>query len=501
MCSSDLNGAYAGATYSLMEETYSHRNLGFGLGKQKGDFSVNINTVLGQGTRSDRSNFDYYQNSLDMAENSALNIFNTNLNLKYKGFDFRAIIDDYQTTQIDLWDANYTSGPLREDFKTMVGNLQYQYKIGEKIVITPRVQYKHQRPWTLSFPTEVINGDTIEGYHNSKYIGKLTTSINGNFTFSEKANLIAGLEFVDNAVYRGQNDETFKNNKDRRRIKTISVYAQFMWYSSLANVTLGGRFDNSDEYGSSFVPRLGLTKVFDPFHLKLMLSQSFRVPGGIIPERTIPGADDIEPEKSTNIELEAGYKINDKVWLVVNGFSVNFDKPISYYSDPATGSGNYGNLDKLGTIGLEAELKIVDENIHFNMNYAHYKANEKIDIFKVPGHDDYFLGFARNRVNSNLSVRLDKKIWFTANASVFGKRFGYTHADNSGQDVLDEFKPSCLLGINLRFVNILTEGLNITIGGHNLLNEKFSFIQPYYGAHSNLPYQSVSGFVKFAYTF
>lgn len=47
----------------------------------------------------------------------------------------------------------------------------------------------------------------------------------------------------------------------------------------------------------------------------------------------------------------------------------------------------------------------------------------------------------------------------------------------------------------------MAKELNAPKGEHKLLNEKFSFIQPYYGVHSNLPFLSVSGVVKLAYSF
>ena len=486
------NGGYVSSTVSFTDQVFTHRNTAFGFNKSKGNFSITINTLAGQGSVSDRPNVDFYGNSFPMKNNSERNIFNTNLSLKYKGLNYTTIVDNYETTQIDLWGKNVTTGAIKESFRTLIQSLNYDIKTS-KHKISLKTQYKYQQPWIASVPKE--------NYISTKYTGKFIAGIFDEISFSEKSILVMGYEFNNTSVFRRDSDEVFINGKNTLSINNSALFTQFMQYTKWVNLTLGGRFDSNSEYGSSFVPRLGITKAWKKFHAKLMVSQSFRLPGGIIPNRLPSGKIKINPEKATNFELEVGMKILSKLYFTINGYNVKVEKTITYQTDPVTGNGVYFNSGNLSTLGMEAEMKYVGEIVQASINYAYYKAVKRIDLFSVPGEKNHLLGIAPNRINGQLSVRFMKDTWLTSNLNYFGKRFGYTHADMDGNPVLEEFDSSILIDVNFRFNNFIAKGLNLTLGCHNLLNTDFSFIQPYNGYHAPLPYQSRSYMVSMNYSF
>ncbi len=486
------NGGYVSSTTSATNQVFTHRNTAFGFNKSKGDFNLTFNALAGYGSLSDRENLDFYSNSYPMKNNSDRNIFNTNLSLKYKGLNYTTIIDNYETTQIDLWGENVTTGAIKETFRSLIQSLNYDLKTN-KHKISLKTQYKYQQPWVSSVPQE--------NYISTKHTEKIIAGVTDEISFSDKTNLVVGYEFNKTSVFREEKDEIFKNGKNILSIDNSALFCQFMQLTKWVNLTLGGRVDYNSEYGSSFVPRLGITKAWERFHAKLMASQSFRLPGGIIPNRLPVGKTKIDPEKATNFEIEVGMKITPQLYFIINGYNVMIEKAIIYQANLVTGNGEYFNSDDLSTLGLEAELKYLGEVFKSNINYAFYSADKRIDLYSVKGEENYMLGFAPSRINGQFSVRLIKDAWLASNFSYFGKRFGYTHANTSGDPVLEEFNPTILLNLNFQFYNIIAQRLNLTLGCHNLLNTEFSFIQPYNGQHAPLPYQSRSFMASINYVF
>ena len=137
-----------------------------------------------------------------------------------------------------------------------------------------------------------------------------------------------------------------------------------MMFSDFCDITIGGRYDEYDEYGSSFVPRLGVTKIWDKIHIKAMASQSFRTPGGIVPNRIPTNYGNIKPEKATNYEIEWGCQFTDNMFIVLNFYDIIFKRVIIYQSDPVTGVGSYFNSGKTGTRGIETEYRYMGKKLN-----------------------------------------------------------------------------------------------------------------------------------------
>ncbi len=296
---------------------------------------------------------------MSMKDRSQLDNFGMNLNLNWKGLDFRAITDLYRVTQIDLWGENYAGGALSESFDSYFLQLKYDFEASSGLQLTPFIKYKRQHPWQL------VTND-LE-YSSLKHTDKLTLGVSSLWTVSEKANLIFGVEYYSNYLKMpsepGPYEGLFVNGEDSLGYGNFSAYGQLMLASPIANVTVGGRFDYSKEYKSSFVPRIGLTKTLDKFHFKAMASPSFRLPGGDIPNRVLPGLS-IKPEKATNFELEVGYRFSDRIFWVINGYDISIKDTIAYLSDPESGSGTYMNAGKVGTRGVESEFRYQGAQTH-----------------------------------------------------------------------------------------------------------------------------------------
>jgi outer membrane cobalamin receptor len=484
-----MNGAYVMGTNSQMSKTFSHRGVSAGFGKKSGDFSSSFTGTYTRGNRSQRDLINFVgdpqrlSNRLDLADG--------NLSFAYKGLSFRTIANHYDTTQIDLWGDTYKDGELKELFDTYVSELKYEHKVTPALVFTPRIEYKMDYPWALDVPNQA-------SYHS--HAERTLAGLTGQWDATQRINVLGGVEYSNSQVIlpenRGPFEDTFRSGQDRLKADNFAGFAQVMANSDIVNVTLGSRYDRSNQYGSAFVPRIALTKVIDRFHFKTMASQSFRSPVGILPDRA-PAGIDLDPEKATNYEIELGYKLTPSIWWVVNGYDVKINKPIIYGTDPVTGKGIYSNFGKIGTQGIESDFRIRQKYVDFTANYAYYDVTKNnVANYALPDHRDLLLGAPAHRVNAIASVRFNQKISFNPSASYFSKRYAFVRSGEGEQ----KYSPVTLYNANLRMKDIAWKGTEIDFGVRDIFNKGFDYLPGYNTGKGPIPGPSRAVVVKVGYS-
>lgn len=465
---------------SFTGKQFSFNNLSFNNTVVKDDFKLSFSGVYGNGARSEKDFIDTHGDWSELKGSSDIFTKQFGVKAKYRDFNLLALLDDYTYDQIDLWDAVYRGSPLRESFQSRFFQSTYDFKPSAKLTITPKVNYKWQQPWRLN----VID----QGYKNSKIytktLGGITASLDDN-----KVKGIIGLEYsyeqLNQAPFIHDTiEEVFRNGKSHLSYTNIAAYGQVQLDAKYINLNVGARYDKSSEFGSAFVPRFALTKASENFHFKAMYSQSFRVPGGIIPNRQ-PVGYSIEPERGTIVEFEAGAKLPFQTYLTFNIFDSRFTKVIIYQTDLATGIGSYKNFGKIGSQGVEAEIKHSSKAFYANVNFAYYKRiNSTTDsVYFVPGKDGYFLAFSPVRVNGSASYYISKNYILGASVSYFGERYGYVNTSGVPQ----KFDPFALVNLNFTVNRFLIDGMQLGLHVTNIFNTNYYFIQPYNGGHAPLP--------------
>jgi outer membrane receptor for ferrienterochelin and colicin len=497
----EMNGGFLSFMDAQTSNSYSHRNVSFGIGKKNEDFAFSLTGVYGQGNRSGRDNIDFYGNSLTMKNNSDLDITNLNLNLNYKGLDFRAIADNYANTHIDLWGENYTKGALTDYHTGYFYQIKYDYKISDNFSISPRIRYKRQRPFNLNVPPNQ-NDSTDTGYNNNRRVDHTDAGISALWDINYQNNLAVGIEYSGDAIHRPDNpqpgEEEFNNGTNELKYTSYAGYLQYMLKTDIINFTAGARYDNSKEFGESFVPRLGLTKAWEKFHFKAIYSKSFRVPAGILPNR-IQSGEKISPEKATNYEFEMGYRITENSWFTLNAYDVTFDKIIVAYYSLGAARASYKNSGKLGTQGLESEIKIVGRKFSLFLNYSYCqksKDNKDVQGIYVDSLSGNLFAAPKHSLGMLMSFKLSDKLSLNPSLTYMGERFGYVRYDLP----LAIFDPTYLININFIWKDVIQEHLDLSVGIHNLLNEDFKFLNPFYG-HAPLPAFDQAFQIKVNYRF
>lgn len=490
------NKGYISKAYSKTKDAVAYNSGSIGYGTQKGDLGISMHANYSQALRSNMENIDYYGDTLSMKDNSQINSMMFKTAINYKGLSFNGLADIYQLDQIDLWGENYTAGKLSESWDTYIGKIAYKFQPFKVLELTPYFQFKKQYPWQLS----VISQE----YVNTKSVEKTTLGLNSFITLSDNLNILLGGDYYESALINEHDttdfEEDFKNGKDRLSTNNLALFGQILAYTDIVNFTLGGRYDYSSDYGSSFVPRLAITKQINDFHFKFLASQAFRIPGGIIPNRIPIGEDDIQPEKANNIELELGYQLTDNWYASVNVFDVSFDKVIVYGAS-SSGTGTYINKGKIGSQGIESDVKYRSKKLSAAINYAYYqKTTNSVEVYEVPDNDNALLAMSQHRLNLYSRMNMINDMFFNTSASYFGKRYGYTQVfedSNLGEvHLLQEFDPTLYLNSGIEFDKLLNENLNISFNVKNILNQEVVYIQPYKGWHAPLPGLSRSFDVK-----
>ena len=486
----DLNGVFASATYGQMVRDYGRKNVSVAFGKRIKDFSFSLSSFIGRGQRSDQTYKDYNGDSFDMKGNSHLNTNYFNFGAKYKDLSLRFILDDYKIQMKDGYGNVIKNGQIEDHFENIYFELKHDTKLSKKWKLLSRINYKSQQPWENL------------GYEGTEVYNKHAARTNGNLTatyeLSRKFNIYFGTDSYYDIAEDLIDSGIFRNNKKTVSYYNYAFFAQSLLKTTYANIILGARLDNHNEFGSAFVPRVGLTKKLNKFHYKLLFGRSFRAPS--IENINDAGSNGIKPEFTNVTECEIGYQLTKHSLLSFNVFDIDTKLPIVYFTSQENNDDDYyTNSGSSGSQGIEAEYKYKSKWGQVNVNYAFYSTANKTKITTYQtGESASLLAFANHRFN--LASQLNFNSFLSANisASYYSKRWYVSGYDTSGNSILDQSKPILLLNCFLQFKSE-KKGLNIGVGVFDLLNQKFAFIQPYDGGHAPLPGPSREIVVRIQY--
>lgn len=513
-----LKGIQIEGNYGQMKDSYARRNIQVTAGEKWNNTSISLSAMIGEGQRSDRNSFASFQRDFQktksgtyqsLAGRSDANPSFLNLKFASKGFGFKALYDGYESANVDLADPD---GKNLVTAKSNNLNLEasQEFKLSEKIVITPRAQLIRQTPALKGLP------DSLKILQNRGT--RIGTSINGSYRYSRKLDLAGGIQF-----YR----DVGTNSEDS--IPTIDSYASSIDYTNwagylqvtakttFANFILGGRYDHNSSYGDAFVPRIAFTKRFDKLHFKILYSSSFRSPtieniaGGLKNINTFePG---IKPERTTVIEVESGYQITKNSILNLNAYHSTIKDPIvNLGSTPL-----YTNYDRAGSKGIEAEYQFKNAQWHLTAGYSFYSVAgmKKVGIYSpkeflstdslapsgTQRRSDILLGFPAHKVTAKATFNVNKHFSVSTTLIYNSERYGYdAMPDDSGTYTfaLKDYSPNYMAHVFLNYDNLF-KGLNLGVGIYNVLNDDYAFATPYYGSGGALPSQSRELLLKVAY--
>jgi outer membrane cobalamin receptor len=469
-------------------------------GDEIGDFSISVAGIIGQGNRSDGVFRDASGMEIGLEENAQLDPMFLNVGLGYRDLKLRFLFDNYSMTTLDgFGDINPTAD--RTSFEAILASAEYNISISDNLVVTPRVSYKRQRPWKVT--------DTSSDYYSDKINDRALGGISVAYDILPNVNLLTGAEaYIDrgklndpsladmglNTSFGGEADQSYNN---------VAAFGQLGVSHSIANLTVGARWERHNQFGQSFVPRAGITKVIGRFHAKLLASTAFRAPGF----ENINSNPDIEPERTVVYELETGVQLNDHMFVSVNAFDTTIDKPIVYdiVPDPDTGEDveGYFNFDQLGSRGVELDYKLRYPWGYVSASGSYYNAagKNKVELYAVPDKDYLLLAFPAFKGALNSGFNIWRGLVVSPSLVFLSSRYGFGELGADEEQLLLKEKPVLISNLFVRWSDLFVRGFEIGAGVHNAFDREDVFIQPYAGGHPPLPGSSRELLARVGYTY
>lgn len=438
---------------------------------QDGKFSLSLSTL-----RSPQSNREYQDvagNTYDMSRQSTVSSTFASMGLDYYGIQLRGLLDNYTIDQRDHWNPTIMPNIITQRWNSYYLDLRRAFSLGDTITMTPFVQFRRQFPWA-SDPVRKDLADPSAIYYSNRKVDRTSGGLQFMWDPTQAVNILLGAE-----AFNQKGREFFTDATAPASLASntgTAYYAQGLFKTDLVNVTLGARYETHSAFESSFVPRLGLTKVWDKFHMKLLLTKAFRTPF----VQNININPNLVPEKTTAIEMEAGYQLSKQSYLVANLFDTTIKRPIVYYVDANNDfSDAYQNFPKMGSRGAEVEYRLQHKLGILQASYSYYQNNDtQVSLYLVPQDSKSLLAFPRHKVVLNSTFTLGESWTMFTGLVYFGERWAWLYDPATANGRLDKLNAAPLFNLVLTYKGVYP-GLDISLGAHNVGNNHFSFAQGY----------------------
>jgi outer membrane cobalamin receptor len=464
-----MQGVQANGTYGQLNNSLGRATGSIGAGFNKNDLDVSAFVYGGALYRFAGNYTDYYGESSTL--NSGVNNLATPLQIKlkaeYKGLTVKYLHDDYNYKTRTPYSGTLIN-PTSVNFATRQFDISYNWKINDKIKIKPSFNMNYNRPW-LSNQIQ----DTIDPNYSfyDKYIIRYTAAINSNIKLHDYVQLNLGVgHFYDDAHAQTKNTTAFNAAIPEAQYYTIYDYAELFLDRKNTTASLGMRNENHNLFGSVFLPRLAATQRVKKFNFKGSYSHAFRAP---MAENFISNPH-LKPEKTIVTELEVDYQINEHWLASANIFDIDIINPIIFGT--LNNQDQYNNFSKLGTQGVETEIKYLQKNFRATANYSYYENTEHDVVTYVSPSSTSLLGFANHKASANVWIKLSEQI--SLSSSIVCLSGKYAKTDTLG--TLSLLNPSYTVNSKITIANIKAlKGLTFDVGCYNVFNSSYQYVQAY----------------------
>ena len=464
----NMEGGYASTSYGFSNGSTSRINGQFGVGtiNTKG-LDISLTGALSKGNRSNETvyyntNPSYTSNKsasyYNYSDSSMINSFDINLGAKYKGFEFKTIYQHYDNS---LNNSNADWAQLGGIYM----GLKYNWKLSNRLTLMPSINWKKEKPWTY-------RGNVSDEYiyytnHNYRSIGKLSAV----YDLNDHININIGGEFQSDLTKYTNDSLLFSNNKSSLNYSNYALFGELVLTNKIANFILGARYDNHSQFSDAFVPRLAITKSWNKFHLKGLISRAFRAPLF----NNFELNPDIKPEFTNVVELELGLMINEHNAVIGNLFHITIENPIIYNDN----SFIYSNATLASTVGFELVHKLNYKWGYVNSSYSFYRNNNtQAEAYLVEDNPNLLKGFPAHKIATSGGLYFGEKLIIAPTIIYNSEKGGNIYQGNNTTNSTPVTHDANLT-INCAAHYDIFNSLRLTFGAYDILNDTYTATSSY----------------------
>ena len=253
----------------------------------------------------------------------------------------------------------------------------------KKIYILPSFQHQYNHPFIKPGKSESI------------IINRIKPSLLGVYNFSLGEFLLGGEFFNDYSHIdrvEGEPKINFlrtainETGKDAVSIYNYAAYTNlqlnFLKNSAIKGSFNGGlRIDKNELFDAQLSPRVGLNFHSKKFYTKFLYNNAFRAPLAANnvhsrfglnpdPEKFSRPTTSVSPERLTSFEIEGSYSFTKCLALTTNVYYQYINNLIEFRFNPDNEDLYSDNGGKMGTKGIETELKYQTKKWNVKLNYS-----------------------------------------------------------------------------------------------------------------------------------
>jgi outer membrane cobalamin receptor len=466
-----LNNLIFSSNLGVAQQGLSRSNIQFQTGKRfANDIAFSVSAFANQGDRSHRTLDLPNGTTINYGDSSQVNTVNFNLAFDIKNFHAQFLYENYTFEASD--------SPLDILMRAYNTNLYYDWKLNDKLKITPRIRLTSQLPW--NYGSDMPTSSTYD-YYNT-----INTRLNADFVATYEANDY--FTFSTGLVYQYDDSRNltesflFNNNKNSISYNTLAAFGEVVLNTKYVNISAGLRVDDHSELKPAAAPRFAITKAFKNTHFKFIYSRSFKIP--TLQNFNLVREEGIKPEFIQFLEAEAGvYLVNSKkrkLLFTTNIYRIQITDPIYYEYNPITFVDRYANFAKTGTQGLEAELHYTSPKIKIIANYSLYNPYQnKLEELNVEGHSKQFVAFPNTKMNFFIAYKVTPSFSASTTITWQNERFAYSKTDPNSEELIPiRYQPVLFGNIFLQYQNIAKTGIDVGLGVYNLFDTPSVFLYP-----------------------
>jgi outer membrane receptor protein involved in Fe transport len=440
--------------------------------------------AIGQGQRSVHSYVDNSGAAAPMEGRSALDPTVVQAGVGYRDVQASFLYHRLSTTTIDGL-GTPLAAPASMAFDSYHGELVGTYRPTSRVEIVPRFNFIYQTPWRLTdTPTLVYD----------KSVRRLRGRILGRWAALDELQITVGGDgiFDDAQLQAPAGDiNTPFGTSNEVSYRTFGAYVEVFSENPIVNVAAGARYDHLSSVGGALVPRLALQRTVGALSLKGIYSESFRAPG----IENLNAGINISPEHTRIFELEGIVDLPARQRISANVYDIVIDKPIAFFTDPASMMDSYTNLGREGTRGVEVSYRLRQRPVTLEANYSFYtvRTAENTPTYDVPGHPNVFMAAPAHRAYFRATVRPVDWLAITPSAVVLGPRYKRGPDTAPGVEGATAVPAQVLANLYIYMENVAVPGLSVGLGVYNIFGSNYQYLHVAAGPgtfqddHASLP--------------